>query len=305
MKKYLIILSLLVTFSVKAQIEISIAAGSSSGIYELVLSQIQSVTSESGITFKKVPSHGAVENLDLLIGNKVSAAFMHNDVIAFRGQAEDLSKFKTLLALFNEQVHFLALTTSKRKVGGTLGYGAKPIVINEFESLKGLTVGAAGGGYITAQVIRLQSQVAYNVMQFESGKEVMEALNKGEIDSAVFVGAAPLPNLENLGKEYKLIPITGSVQDRLKQVYKPSTVTYIKMSASSVPTVSAQCLLVSKTYKTPKFVAQLWEFRESFFKHLDEIKETPNMHKGWAEVDAEDHGKWPWLELTNTVGNIK
>jgi len=301
MKNIIALITLLfIGANTHAQTEFLVAAGSSSGTYQQFLKQISAVTTDSGIVFKEVPSHGAIENLDLLVNNRVYAAFMHSDVIYFRGQTEDLSRFKTLLALFSEDVHFLALSTSKRAVGGFGGFGAKPIVINDVSSLQGMKVGAAGGSYVTAQVIRLQSQIGYDVTQFEKGADVMNALNSGVIDAAVFVGAAPLPNLEELGRDYKLLSFPSGVVDRLKQVYKPTSITYNKMSPNSVSTVSAQCLLVSKTYKTKKIVDQLSSFRKQFFSKLDEIKETPGNHKKWSEVSEEEKGRWPYLELNET-----
>lgn len=294
-------LSLLAQFAV-AQ-EFLVADGSSSGTYHEFMQQILTVFgNDCPVQVKEVSSSGAIENLDKLVNNEVSAAFMHADVIYFRGQAENLDKFKTLLALFKEDVHFLTLAESKHKVGGHFGLGASALVLNSIQDLTAdCTVGAAGGGYITTQVIRRQCELNYKVTQYGSGKEVMDALNNGTIDCAVFVGAAPLSIIKDLGKDYKLLPIPSLLMDRLKQVYSPTTITYTKMSPNGVQTVAPRCLFVSRVYKTPKIVNQLAAFRNTFYSKLDEIKETPGNHKKWSEVDPEEHGSWPWLELP-TVG---
>jgi TRAP-type uncharacterized transport system substrate-binding protein len=287
--------------AVQAPVTLLVADGSSSGTYAQIMKELMvGVMDQNGValvTFKEVESHGAVENLDLLVNNKVAVAFMHSDVINFRSNAEDLSRFKTLLALFHEDVHFVALTTSKTIVGGWHGIGGKPLVLNSIQDLEGCKVGAAGGGFITAKTIQLNGQLRYEVTQFNSGSEVLAALDKGEIDAAVFVGAAPLPNLEKLDNNYKILPIPSLIQDRLKGVYKSSTVTYTKMSPNAVSTVSAQCLMVSKTYKSEKMVSQLAAFRKAFYAHLDDIKETPGNHKKWADVSETERGRWPWLSL--------
>jgi hypothetical protein len=53
-------------------------------------------------------------------------------------------------------------------------------------------------------------------------------------------------------------------------------------------------LLITREYKTPKFVAALRKFRQCFFDNLDELKETPGTHKAWQKVDPANHGRWPW-----------
>lgn len=311
MKKTLftLITTLVLCLAASAQ-EFLVADGSSSGTYKKFLQELTVATVDSGITFKEVESHGAIDNLALLIDNKVMGAFMHSDVLAHRAKNEPTAqldtKFKTLLALFPEDVHFLALTESKRMVGGTLGYGAKPIVIKSLDNLAGLNVGAAGGGWITANMVKLLSDVPYKILPtYASGAEVIAALDRGDIDAAVFVGASPLPNLENLGPKYKLLPIVGPTAEKLKIQYRPSSVTYTKMSPTPVTTVSAQCLFVSKTYKSPKMVNTLTVFRNTFFAKLDEIKETPGNHKKWQDVDPENHGPWPYMELSTNAPSVK
>lgn len=308
MKRILILLAGLLAAAIPASaqqpvgvnqpVEFLVAAGSSSGTYKVFLDQIRSITNDV-ITFKEVDSHGSVENLDCLVNNKAMGAFMHSDVIYFRAQSTDLSRFKTLIPLFKEEVHFLALTNSKRFTGGTLGYGKTQVVINTVDDLGRpveklpMKVGAAGGGFITAQVIRLQAQLGYEVVQFGSGSEVMNALNAGTIDAAVFVGGAPLPNLEKLGPDYKLLPMGDTTATRLKAVYSPASVTYIRMRPEAIQTVSADCIFVSREYKTPKYVNALRAFRDQFNARLEELRETPGAHQKWQEVIANGPSKWP------------
>jgi TRAP-type uncharacterized transport system substrate-binding protein len=176
-----------------------------------------------------------------------------------------------------------------------LGVAQRGKVLESLADLEGFPVGAAGGGFITANVIRLQSEVAYTVVRFESGKDVLAALDDGKIAAAIFVGAAPLPNLKDLGSEYKVLTIGETAADKLKSVYRRTTVSYPKMNPSPVPTVAAECLMVTREYKTPKFVQTLKDFRECFYAHLDELKETPGTHRAWQKVESSNHGKWTWL----------
>jgi TRAP-type uncharacterized transport system substrate-binding protein len=281
-----------------------VAAGSSSGTYKAFLKEIQGVC--QGITFQEVESHGAVENLDLLVTNKVSLAFMHSDVISFRGQREDLSAYKTLITLFQEEVHYIAPRTSKRKPvqltkGGLFSsatYAPQPVV-NSVEDLKGLRVGASGGGAITAQVIKLMGNIPYEFVAYADGAAVMTALDTGDIDAAVFVGGAPLPNLEKLGPAYKILPFGNQLLTQLKSVYKPTTVTYTKMQPEGISTVAADALLVGRVYKTPRMVGLLSSVRKAFFEKLGELQETPGIHPKWQQVSPDNKGTWPYMELTS------
>ncbi len=55
-----------------------------------------------------------------------------------------LDKFKTVLNLYSEEVHFVALKTSKRLVGGSYFTKGTPMVLNTIEDLKDLNVGGGG-----------------------------------------------------------------------------------------------------------------------------------------------------------------
>lgn len=280
-----------------------VADGSSSGTYKQFLKEMIPVFKDAGVhlDFKEVDSTGAVDNLDKLVNNEVMASFMHADVIYHRSKNDTTSKleerFQTLVALFPEDVQFVALSQSRTKVGGIGGFGAKTIEFSSISDLGGYKVGAAGGGYITTNIIKLLSDIPYQIVRYTSGKEVLEALNNGEIDAAEFTGAAPLPNLKDLGPEYKILPISETTIDKLKMIYQPSQVTYTKMSAQPVKTVSVTCLLVAHAYKTPKMVVALKAMRRAFYANLTELQETPGNHKKWGDVDPHNHGPWTWMNL--------
>ncbi len=209
------------------------ADGSSSGTYEQFLQQIEAELN-GAVVFKRVQSSGAIQNLDLLINNVVSVAFMHSDVLAFRSKSTDMTHFKTLLALFSEDVQFLALSQPKSN-----GWSfTKPAPYNTIEDLKGKKVGAAGGGVITANVIRNSllsaGSTTYTVVEFSSGGDALNALANGDVDAVEFTGAAPLPNLQKLNSDYKILSIPDNVAHQLSDIYHPATVTYVNMRPDAV-----------------------------------------------------------------------
>jgi TRAP-type uncharacterized transport system substrate-binding protein len=286
-------------------VTILIADGSTSHTYETIISQLKPFVQDS-VTLQEVPSTGAVQNLDLLINNKVQLAMLHNDVYEFRSKSNPaiLDKYKTVLKLYSEEVHFVALKTSKRMVGASFFSKGTPMVLNTIEDLKDLNVGAAGGGAISAQVIKLETDIPYHFIEYKKGDDVLAALNNGDIDAAVFVGGAPLTNLENLGPDYQILSIPSTDVDKLKQVYHAASVTYTNMRPDSVDTVAADCVLIGRVYKTPKFINALATLRAAVDTKLTEIQETTGSHPKWQEVQpsSDNHGTLPWMDLPAPAG---
>lgn len=276
---------------------ITIAADSSSGTYRKMLTEIIGVCSSDdfNIVEAKGVSGGAPGNLDALVNNKVAAAFLHSDVYFANAQSDSsYGKIQTLVALYPEQIHVLALRESKTSKVGYTSFGKQ-----EFNSLvdtKGFKVGAAGGGVFTARILTGQGEGGFQVVAYDSGKQVIDALNSGEIAVAIFVGGAPLPNLEALPKNvYKLLPIGENIASKVGGVYRPSTVNYNGITNGPVKTLAPMATLLTRKYSTVGKITAQRHFRDCFVAHVDELKD--NGSPAWQSVEAADHGVLPWLEL--------
>lgn len=252
----------------------------------------------SQIALVPMPSTGSVENLDRLMANTVNAAFVQSDMLFMRAMTEDLGNIKTLLALHPETVHFYAPTVSGFKQGGKLGtsYGATDVVIADITQLAGLRVGAAGGSVVTAGVIKLQADIGYTLVTYDTNDQAHAALVKGEVNAVVRVGGQPLPGISALPAGFKLLAINPATAEKLKNVYRPTRASYRNLNAAGVPTVTTDALLVVRNYKTAKMVDSLGAFRQCVLASLDEVKETTGTHGAWQTVKAENKGLWPWYE---------
>lgn len=279
-----------------AQAQLRIATGKAGDTYSSMLRQLNARCS-GDVAIAEIPSTGSNDNINQLVGNQVNAAFVQSDVLWLRARTEDLGDVKTLLALHPEQVHIVARTSSGIKEGGTLGIGAKEVVLNDITSLAGRNVGAAGGSLVTAQVIRLQSEIPFHVIPHDNGDAVMASLQAGRIAAAIFVGGAPLGTVSKLGPDFKLLPIPAPVMEKLKGVYRPARLNYQRMNAAGVTTVATDALFVTRQYKTPKMLNGLSKLRQCAQESVDELKETTGTHPAWRYVDAANKGKWPWYEL--------
>ena len=287
----------------------AIAAGSSSGTYETMLAQLKNVCpiDRLGLDIETVESHGAIDNLAKVLDNEANGAFLHSDVIFYHDQTEPIrDRVKTLIDLYPEEVHIVALRHSVTQTAGTKigGFNKQVIEFYDLNSLRGFKVGAAGGGVITADVIAANigenNQPGFQVVDLEKGDSVLPALLSGQVQAVIFVGGSPLKIITDMDPNtYKLLPVPDYMIDRLKAtgIYKPATIFYNKLDKTHIKTIAADAILVSRAYKTPKMVNALAQFRKCFHENLEELKETRGNHAKWSVVDPNSHGKWPWLDL--------
>jgi TRAP-type uncharacterized transport system substrate-binding protein len=296
-----VLVSVLAFAGVAEAQQLKVATGGTTGTYSKMLKEITGQCSETGIAIIEQNTSGSMENVNLLAGNQVNGAFVQTDVLFYRGRTEDLGNIKTLLALHPEEVHVVAKSVSGIKEGGKFGtnIGAKEVVLSTVSDLAGRSVAAWGGSVITAQVIRLQSELAFNVVEVKGPKEAMAALDSGAVQAIVAVGGSPLGFVEGLDANYKLLQFPESVQSKLKGVYRPARLNYRKMGTAGmgVNTVATDAIFVTREYKTDKFVNSLGALRGCVLSKLDELKETTGTHPKWQAVDASNKGKWAWYDL--------
>jgi TRAP-type uncharacterized transport system substrate-binding protein len=259
--------------------------------------QLNAACAASGdLQMVEVNTSGSTANVDMLIGNEVNGALVQSDVLFFRSRTEDLGNIKTLVSLHSEEVHVLALSGS-RKEGGVAGIGAKQVTFSSLRDLAGRKIGAAGGSFVTAQVIRLQGEVPFTAVEFPSNDVALKALQAGTVDALIIVSGAPVPLIRGLNEGFKLLSIPEDVQAKLKAVYRPARLNYTNLRAAGVTTVSVDSLFVAREYKTPRMVNSLSSFRRCFYKNLDDLKETLGNHAKWQDVKADNQGKWVFMAL--------
>jgi TRAP-type uncharacterized transport system substrate-binding protein len=274
-----------------------IADDSSTGTYKKMLGEIISIcgNDQFSITEAQGVTGGAPGNLDALVNNQAQAAFLHSDVFFANSQADPTYKrFQTLVALYPEPIHVLALRQSKTAKKGAFSFGKAEF--NSLSEMNGQTVGAAGGGVFTAKILKGQGNGGFDVNAYGSGADAIAALDSGEVAAVIFVGAAPLPNLVKLDKnKYKLLPIGESISNNVKGVYRPASINYNGLTSGPIPTLAPLATLITRKFSTPKKVAAQRHFRECFYKHLDELKDSGSPN--WQQVEVNDHGVLDWYDI--------
>lgn len=274
-----------------------VADDSSSGTYKKMLGEIISVcgNDQFSITEAQGVTGGAPGNLDALVNNQAQAAFLHSDVFFANSQSDPTYKrFQTLVALYPEPIHVLALRESKTSKKGALSFGK--IEFSSLSDMSGYTIGAAGGGVYTAKILKGQGDGGFVVNAYNSGADAIAALDAGDIAAVIFVGAAPLPNLIKLDKnKYKLLPIGENIANKVKGVYRSASISYNGLTSGPIPTIAPLATILTRKFSTPKKVNAQRHFRECFYKHLDELKDSGSPN--WQQVEAGDHGVLDWYEI--------
>lgn len=276
-----------------------VGQGSVTGTYTEAFKELAEACSTDSLplvpAFPDGKGDGA-NNLEALVNSKAQAAFVRNDVIFWQGQSGQLGNIKTLFTLWPETVHLLALTTSKVIVGKKMGFGGSPKVFSAITDLAGHRLGAPGANQITANVLKSQTQIPFDIVAYADAKTALTGLETGAVEAVILTAGKPLPILGNLDSNYKLLAIPADVAKRVELVYRPTTLTYSNLNqAFNVPSVDADSIFVTKVFNTPSKIQQLAELRSCFLRRLAELKDEGNSR--WQNVDPSNHGKWPWYEL--------
>lgn len=295
MKKFIIAIALVAAALGAHAQALKIGTGGATGSYSRTFKELVSVCA-GDLQLAEVPSSGSMQNIDRIIGNEISGGYAQVDSLHWRARTEDLSNIKTLVTLFPEQVHIVTLRDGKKE-GGVLGMGAKSVSVNTLSDLNGRVVVAAGGSFITAQVIRMQTEVGFNVAEVADNKVAIAAVESGQATAAIIVGGAPMDFIKALPQTFKLVGVSEADVAKLKNVYKPASLTYQNVQAAGVKTVSTDSALVVREYKSAKFVEGLAKLRACFNAKVPELAEQPGMHAAWSKVVIGAESKWPMMVL--------
>lgn len=286
--------------------ELIVATGNlKSGTYSQMFTELNKYCQPStiGIMIKQRETTGSVENLSLLLGNKVNAAWLQSDLL-FMARAMDRSKtepIKTIVGLHPEEVHIVARADTKKEGGygiGSFKVGGTTVTYNTLNDLKGRPIGAVGGSVVTAKLISQMAGLDFNVIEYANNEALKAAIIANEVDAAVIVGGAPHALVASLSRQFRLIPIGQDTAEKLKDVYQyGSKLSYDNLGQAGVPTVATQALFVTRRYESAKMTATFAKLRKCFKDNLGDIKDALGTHAKWQDVQAANDGKWPLYEF--------
>ncbi len=288
--KRLLLLALLSLPSSLAQNVLNVATGGPTGTYTQIFKNMGDVCAGAS-WLKEVHTGGSIDNVDMLLGNKVSLAFAQVDVLKARAQIDGdtrVNEIRALLPLYDEEIHVLALTP--KKTGGVLGIGAKMTGVTKFSELGGKRVGAWGGSVVTARVMSAMGGVKYSVVPLQNQAAGLAALAGGQVDALIAVVGQPASWIADLDPaRFALIPV--DVSGKLADFYHPAKLIYPKFGAG-VPTYAVQSVLATRNFKSADKKKLLLAYQNCVESKLTDLQENEGMHPKWQDVTFKNSA-WP------------
>ena len=165
---------------------LNVATGSKGGTYATMYKNLGDICT-SASWLRERQTSGSVENVDLLLSNQVSLAFVQLDVLKARDQIDGdprAKEIRTLLPLHQEEIHLIAKKPTKGFLGRVSG-------VTRFSELARKKVGAWGGSVVTANVLRAKSGVNFEVAAFPTRDAALAALASGQVDAVLAVVGQP------------------------------------------------------------------------------------------------------------------
>lgn len=89
----------------------------------------------------------------------------------------------------------------------------------------------------------------------------MKSIILGIIFLALLVGGAPIDMLKGLNRVHKLLSISEGDVAKLKNIYKPATLSYSNLGSAGIQTVSIDSVRLARDYKTQKMIDQLAQLK--------------------------------------------
>ena len=286
-------------------VQFPIGTGSASGSYHKLLSEVK--TRCDRLPIQLVTSAGSSANLDGLEANSLAAAMTQADALALYGQTRDMSNVQVLTPMYMEQIHFVTRANLGQKAGGfsvgSFQVGGKDVVLNTVEDLQGQVVAAAGGSYVTAQVLRLQGQLNMQLTEEASADNVVKGVLAGKYAAGILVGAQPLGTLTAMGANMaslKLLPVTEAFAARVKLYADKQSLTYRQMgpAGTNVRTLGVPSVLVVQSYRKGPMAQIAQGLRQCIEEAADDMAQTPGTHPAWRTVGkvSVNWPMWPGIQ---------
>lgn len=247
---------------------------------------------------------GGVDNINMLVGNKVDAGIAQPDVAEFLEQTDpNVGKLRSLVALNSNYLHII---TSPRGVmvdpgkEGRFGFGkveAKFAPINGVFDLKGKTVVAHGSAQLTARILSKRLGLDLNVIDDDSPTRTgLEMVRTGQAAAFMAMGGKPVGWVEKLNPgEFQLLAMQKEMISNLGSPYFSGQLSYKNLNAFGFHALAVKNELFVRNYQGAK-AKLLSELRTCYEHNLADIRETTGTHPAWQEVEDLTAVSWARFE---------
>jgi len=278
----------------------TVATGTPTGTYAKMYKDMGQVCTQAAYLLERGTS-GTLENIELLLSNQVSMAFLQVDALEAKKQIDQdqrVNQIKALIPLYPEEIHLLV----RADLSNTTGYffNRKKLPVTRFSELAGRTIGAWGGSLITTRVVQAQTGVKFkNIVVFQgrtAQADALNALSQGQIDAILAVGGQPVSWIKDLPSgQYRLLNF--DLMEKLPQaLYKPARISYPNLNLDSVQTFSVLSILATRDFRTPERARLLTQYKNCVISKITDLREGEGRHPKWSVVDPTATPPWPVYE---------
>lgn len=283
--------------AVSAQAQYKIAAGNPDAGSTYAEMQAQIVKFCPGMGVEMVVTNGTLDNFNLLAGNEVNGGWVQADAL-FDAKSNDpdrVANLKTVVGLHREALHFVARNTveSGGLNLGVVRLGGETKVMRDLSDARGMKIGAVGGSYETARIVNDATRLDMKLVRFKDNNSLVGALEKGEINVALFVGGINYKPVQALSKKFRLLSVPDDIIKAARDVYTTMNVSYRNLEQSGVKTLNTQALLVTQNHGSAKMKAIIMKIRDCFNEHAEEIADSTGTNPAWRDVKPGQNGNWP------------
>lgn len=293
--------------------KVVIGTGGVGGTYDIMVGKelMGQCTKPGDKTFGVINQPGGtIANIDGILSNKQDAGVGQEDVLFLKKTVNpEVNQLKVLFTLHPEEIHvFVKRNTGLRQpdVVSSKYMGMKedrkpgaPIEFNSTEDLATFKVGAWGGSFDTARLVRAKGGIAYEPVQFKDQAGAFAALTKGEVQGVLAVAGAPAQNFESIKDDnLKLIGFRDDTVMKLSDIYSGGSVlNYTNLNAEGIKTVSVGAVLFTREFTDPTILRALSDLRNCYVTATATLKDKRGAHKKWRAVNTNAKSKWPMYEL--------
>ncbi|RXT09098.1 TAXI family TRAP transporter solute-binding subunit [Ammoniphilus sp. CFH 90114] len=280
---------------------ISIATGGPHGPYYTIGTGLMNIyESNFGQPTSVRSTDGTVENIQLLMDNKVELAFGMADVASFAYMGEDpfrtegpFVELRAMAALYPNYVQVVTLIDSP---------------IQSIRDLKGrkVGVGAPNSGVEANSRLLLQGHgISYKDIEpyYLSYAEAIDQLRQRTIDAAFVTSGLPNPSVIELMKTHnvRIVPIPVEEARALAETFPFFKLSEIPvgtyMNGKAIPTVAIQNLMLVRNDLSEERVYQL---TRAMFEHLEELAQH---HDAAKEIELQT--AWTYMAVPYHSGAVK
>ncbi len=278
----------------------NVATGTPTGTYSKMFKDMGQVCTNAAY-LRERGTAGTLENIELLLSNQVSMAFLQVDALEAKKQIDQddrVNQIKALIALYPEEIH-LVVRANLENVTGNF-FTKKRVPVTKLSELAGRVVGAWGGSVITTRVVQAKGGVAFkNILVFQgrtAQADALAALNQGQIDAILSVGGQPITWIKDLPSgQYRLLNV--DILDKLPQtLYKPARISYPNLNLDAAQTFSVLSILATRDFRSPDRAKQLVNYKNCVIAKITDLREGEGRHPKWGVVDPAATPPWPVYE---------